>query len=101
MLHGSPPAFPVIILTSASFCPFVAFSSIQIPAVPPPSWICPGHFAKNANFAPPSFVESCLPVVTLTAKPPSQNPIVGLAPTLRSEERRVGKECRSRWSPYH
>src|SRR5256886_15149494 len=24
---------------------------------------------------------------------------VGLA--IRSEERRVGKECRSRWSPYH
>src|SRR2546422_7455567 len=22
-------------------------------------------------------------------------------PTWRSEERRVGKECRSRWSPYH
>ena len=21
--------------------------------------------------------------------------------SLRSEERRVGKECRSRWSPYH
>ena len=26
--------------------------------------------------------------------------LVGLA-RLRSEERRVGKECRSRWSPYH
>ena len=29
---------------------------------------------------------------------------VGLAihvPVSRSEERRVGKECRSRWSPYH
>ena len=26
-----------------------------------------------------------------------QNP----ARRLRSEERRVGKECRSRWSPYH
>jgi len=25
----------------------------------------------------------------------------GLPPTGRSEERRVGKECRSRWSPYH
>src|SRR2546425_13349369 len=26
----------------------------------------------------------------------------GVAPPLaRSEERRVGKECRSRWSPYH
>ena len=23
------------------------------------------------------------------------------AERLRSEERRVGKECRSRWSPYH
>ena len=22
-------------------------------------------------------------------------------PEARSEERRVGKECRSRWSPYH
>src|SRR3712207_9339062 len=25
----------------------------------------------------------------------------GEEPHLRSEERRVGKECRSRWSPYH
>ena len=25
----------------------------------------------------------------------------GSSPGLRSEERRVGKECRSRWSPYH
>src|SRR5574340_1715864 len=24
-----------------------------------------------------------------------------VTPTHRSEERRVGKECRSRWSPYH
>ena len=27
---------------------------------------------------------------------PSQNALLN-----RSEERRVGKECRSRWSPYH
>ena len=27
---------------------------------------------------------------------------LGLVPmAMRSEERRVGKECRSRWSPYH
>src|SRR2546430_10404883 len=25
----------------------------------------------------------------------------GVAGSSRSEERRVGKECRSRWSPYH
>src|SRR3712207_4555145 len=28
------------------------------------------------------------------------NPLASCLP-LRSEERRVGKECRSRWSPYH
>ena len=27
--------------------------------------------------------------------------ILKLLPSHRSEERRVGKECRSRWSPYH
>ena len=26
---------------------------------------------------------------------------VTVRPIARSEERRVGKECRSRWSPYH
>ena len=26
---------------------------------------------------------------------------VGYNTSFRSEERRVGKECRSRWSPYH
>ena len=26
---------------------------------------------------------------------------IGNIPEVRSEERRVGKECRSRWSPYH
>src|SRR3712207_9155309 len=28
-------------------------------------------------------------------------PLFGLPEPIRSEERRVGKECRSRWSPYH
>ena len=28
-------------------------------------------------------------------------PIAGIVMIHRSEERRVGKECRSRWSPYH
>ena len=33
----------------------------------------------------------------------SQAPFVGtgMEAVVRSEERRVGKECRSRWSPYH
>ena len=31
---------------------------------------------------------------------PQQAEVVAVGPG-RSEERRVGKECRSRWSPYH
>ena len=27
--------------------------------------------------------------------------VISIAYYVRSEERRVGKECRSRWSPYH
>ena len=30
-----------------------------------------------------------------------QKMYVDLYADMRSEERRVGKECRSRWSPYH
>ena len=29
------------------------------------------------------------------------DPIDRTKEEMRSEERRVGKECRSRWSPYH
>ena len=29
------------------------------------------------------------------------NSLYGVERAMRSEERRVGKECRSRWSPYH
>ena len=36
-----------------------------------------------------------------TLKIEDYNTIVHEASYVRSEERRVGKECRSRWSPYH
>ena len=38
------------------------------------------------------------PVLRLR-RPPRPDVVIDLA--QRSEERRVGKECRSRWSPYH
>ena len=31
----------------------------------------------------------------------AENKAIGRGLNGRSEERRVGKECRSRWSPYH
>src|SRR5256884_7647021 len=47
-------------------------------------------------------------VVNPAARYAKGSPIYGMpiidadkAKTVRSEERRVGKECRSRWSPYH
>ena len=36
-----------------------------------------------------------------TEKIEVQTPIETCQTRSRSEERRVGKECRSRWSPYH
>ena len=39
--------------------------------------------------------------IALTGNPNSGKTTMYNALTGRSEERRVGKECRSRWSPYH
>ena len=42
--------------------------------------------------------------VTTNKRPnpsPSFTPSEKSSSLVRSEERRVGKECRSRWSPYH
>ena len=37
--------------------------------------------------------------VLILPAPAEEKTIGGII--IRSEERRVGKECRSRWSPYH
>ena len=46
------------------------------------------------NFEPKLEVKENKESVNVTAEIPGMN-------ENRSEERRVGKECRSRWSPYH
>src|SRR5688572_33045241 len=49
-----------------------------------------------------SAVAAVAAVITLSPVPAGATscvPINGASP--RSEERRVGKECRSRWAPYH
>src|SRR3989454_8669534 len=43
----------------------------------------------------PKFTEELAALPTVTRILPDQDE------STRSEERRVGKECRSRWSPYH
>jgi len=42
-----------------------------------------------------------LPKMFLDQRVAVSNGVVILTDFVRSEERRVGKECRSRWSPYH
>src|SRR3989441_12254671 len=64
--------------------------------------------ALKAKKTPPPIVEppKAEKKMILVKRRPSETPGVGdVAPLQpfeeRSEERRVGKECRSRWSPYH
>ena len=46
----------------------------------------------------PAFWGAASPICAAEDKKVLFAPLSGLT---RSEERRVGKECRSRWSPYH
>src|SRR2546422_8184891 len=56
---------------------------------------------------PPEMVPVRPMLVTADSAPlvrvavPSVKDVPVMEPPPRSEERRVGKECRSRWSPYH
>ena len=45
------------------------------------------------------FTGDCLMAMSVTDGKQSLKEIIRVL--IRSEERRVGKECRSRWSPYH
>ena len=46
-------------------------------------------------------INSKTEALTKAAEPVLQKAYNKMSGTTRSEERRVGKECRSRWSPYH
>src|ERR1039457_7612260 len=52
----------------------------------------------GAKYSPKNAITGNLPFVTARAQSITMAMRAG---RLRSEERRVGKECRSRWSPYH
>src|SRR2546430_6111691 len=58
-----------------------------------------GSFGGGGRHVSSSLFEPTLTVIACEAKPSGVSRDGG--PYSRSEERRVGKECRSRWSPYH
>src|SRR3712207_6886507 len=59
---------------------------------PPPKRVAEGDLVERALET--GAIDPANPVL---ARPGGQD----VLPEHRSEERRVGKECRSRWSPYH
>ena len=47
-------------------------------------------------------ISSLILIITILLQSSNSDGMSGaIAGHRRSEERRVGKECRSRWSPYH
>src|SRR2546427_13102219 len=59
------------------------------------------HVVIDDNERPPTAVELANPLEELVTKPRMNAGERLVEEQHRSEERRVGKECRSRWSPYH
>src|SRR3989440_6970042 len=81
-------------------------TGVQTCALP----ICrdPDRAARPADRGPPLTRRTAqraehLPQLCHDVRPPlaMRLELVGRRAPMRSEERRVGKECRSRWSPYH
>ena len=58
--------------------------------------------AQAENLTPPDVVKFTTAYARLIAeRNPGKKLTIVVGRDARSEERRVGKECRSRWSPYH
>ena len=55
---------------------------------------------ESVCIGPPQSTESYLNIPAIISAAEVTD-AVAIHPGYRSEERRVGKECRSRWSPYH
>ena len=81
------------------------------PTLVGPSWLpWPTSFAYIYSYTPKTSESTMKPYFHRRNLLYPRDPILGPFPELlrrghwsrrRSEERRVGKECRSRWSPYH
>lgn len=93
--QGFPPSSPFTICSRTALCSFEAFLSMNIFAVPFPSWMDPGHLAMSANARPSNLRSPQFPVLILNAQPPSQCPYVGGALKLQGHPSR---SCRLRLS---
>ena len=58
-------------------------------------------FSRNSAYTKSTSTDVFLSIVRVYPNTTSKSSEAMLSDAERSEERRVGKECRSRWSPYH
>ena len=71
---------------------------IKVPNLAVPNNLTSDQF--EITVTPRSGLTGCEAKITVTI-PKTDAMTARIEFTTRSEERRVGKECRSRWSPYH
>src|ERR1041385_3691613 len=92
---------PVTVNVLLSLRPIARFKAFTSPPLVMVNWLLPPPEPKVK--APLLFqMEPGSDTITKLLLAPAPLPTVAVVfVTARSEERRVGKECRSRWSPYH
>ena len=91
----APEAVPVFDPAAEALASLAALRGLNLPGH--------GRFAEHA-FHLTQIARRFLEATAHTPRPGDTTPELVRhleGATLRSEERRVGKECRSRWSPYH
>src|SRR3989475_6402517 len=92
-VNASCVAAPAVTLKAALVWVSPAAPAVKVYALPTLLMLNPGNAATPLTAA--------TVVVPARVPPPGFEPIATVTFPERSEERRVGKECRSRWSPYH
>ena len=77
-----------------------AFAMLALASFSSAGWAQQQSAAQGPTIVhePPRFAAKGQPLSILAKVQVGDSPIKAVT---RSEERRVGKECRSRWSPYH
>src|ERR1017187_3810938 len=112
----------MLVMVTAAFGTTAPLASVTVPMMLPLApWAQPTVASENTNARKIATLASLnvttlVPLVLLLSARRSQWCVIFLLQNLshtqcgavaliriasRSEERRVGKECRSRWSPYH
>ena len=84
--------FPILPLLFSAFLPVVAHASVEGEADDQKSELVSSNLSTNEKEGQEH---------SDSESQPNQGADSNTSSLTRSEERRVGKECRSRWSPYH